>query len=155
MRYFIRSVKYFVYCVAFISLIIYIMVLTGYVSPDIKTMFTHGYDSVWRMALIVAAVAAFYPRIGYGKRTAYGNGNVDELKDMIVGIMDRHSYRLVAQEPGKLVFVKRSPILRLMKLFEDRTIISSSLGGVEIDGITKDVVRIKSAIEAAQQVIED
>lgn len=151
MRYLIRSLKYFVYYCVFISLILYIMVLAGLAEGNIETMFVNGYKSVMQIALILLVFSAIYPRIGFSKRLCYGQSNVEELKSEIDRIMDGYQYRLLSSEAGQLVYIKRSPILRLLKLYEDKVIISSSLGGVEIDGITKDIVRIKSALEAAQQ----
>lgn len=155
MRYIIRSIKYFVYYVVILTIFLCILVLTGNIEADVQTMFKNGYDSLWQIAIIFAIFSAIYPRFGYSKRLACGNGNVDELKSEIARIMESHDYKLISEEAGKLVFRKRSPVLRLLKLFEDKVIITSDFGGVSVDGITKDIVRIKSAIEAAQQLGEE
>ncbi|MBQ6556856.1 MAG: hypothetical protein IJL86_04860, partial [Bacteroidales bacterium] len=65
MRYFIRSVKYFVQLMVILTLIIVILVVAKVVDSDISKIFVNGYDSLWQIALLMAAFAAIYPRLGY------------------------------------------------------------------------------------------
>ena len=74
MKYFVRAVKYFIYLLVILSLVIAILVVSGLVDGDLSTMFVNGYDSYWQIALIAAALAALYPRMGYCTRTAHVYG---------------------------------------------------------------------------------
>ena len=80
MRYLVRSIKYFIYLMIVLSLIIAVLVFAGFVEADIETMFTHGYDSLWQIALMMAVFALIYPRFGFSKRCAHVYGEQAEQK---------------------------------------------------------------------------
>ena len=45
MKYFVRAVKYFIYLLVILSLVIAILVVSGLVDGDLSTMLDNGYDS--------------------------------------------------------------------------------------------------------------
>lgn len=151
MKYLVRAIKYFIYLMIILCLIIAILILTKMVDSDISKIFINGYDSLWQIALMMAVFALIYPKLGFSSRLAHLYGSIDELKPDILRVMDVLSYKVEKEEQGSISFVKNSPFSRLMKMYEDRITISSSAAGLEVEGLTKDVVRIISGLEAARE----
>jgi len=65
--------------------------------------------------------------------------------------MDLHGYRLEKEDAESMSFVKRSVISRLLKMWEDRITISYDVAGLRLEGISKDLVRLVSGLEASQR----
>ena len=148
MRYFVRAVKYFLYLLVILALVIAVLVISGMVDGDLSTMFVNGYDSYWQIALIAAALAALYPRMGYCTRTAHVFGEPSEAKSRLDKVMGLHGYKLEKSSDHTFCDIKRSPFTRALKMWEDKLTCTVTAAGVEIEGSTKDVVRIISGLEA-------
>ena len=117
-RYVIRAVKYFFYFSIVCSLIVGALVLTGAVQGNIDTMFRGGWNAVWKIALMFAAVAAVYPKVGFIERET-------------ITTLRRKGFA------GKL-----------SRMWEDRLTITHSEGGpIMIEGPRKDVIRYISSLE--------
>ena len=71
------------------------------------------------------------------------------MKSRLDQVMDLHGYRLDRDlgEDG-LCYVRRSGISRALKMWEDTLTCRITVTGVEIEGPTKDLVRIVSGLEA-------
>ena len=151
MKYFIRSVKYFFYLLVILAIIINALVLAGFVEADISKIFINGYDSLWQICLIMAVFAAIYPRFGFSSRTAHVYGSPEDVKPLVMRVMDLHGYRLEKEDAESMSFVKRSVISRLLKMWEDRITISYDVAGLRLEGISKDLVRLVSGLEASQR----
>ena len=67
MKYAIRAVKYFVYIVCIVAIVIGALMALGIVESEIDKVFRNGYNSLWQIALMFAALSAFYPLFGYMK----------------------------------------------------------------------------------------
>ena len=65
--------------------------------------------------------------------------------------MDLHGYRLEKEDAESMSFVKRSVVSRLLKMWEDRITISYDVAGLRLEGISKDLVRLVSGLEASQR----
>lgn len=151
MKYFIRSVKYFFYLLVILAVIITILVLAGFVEADISRIFVNGYDSLWQICLIMTVFAAIYPRFGFSSRTAHVYGSPEDVRPLLMKVMDLHGYRLEKDGGDCLTFVKRSVISRLLKMWEDRITVSFDVAGLKLEGISKDLVRLVSGLEASQR----
>lgn len=151
MKYLVRAVKYFIYLMVILSLIILVLIMTKMVESDISRMFVNGYDSLWQIALMMAAFALIYPRLGFSCRTAHLYGPIEDNRQEILRVMDILDYRLESEQDGKMCFVKRSILTRIMKMYEDRITISPTATGLEVEGLTKDIVRVVSGLEAKQE----
>ena len=145
MKYFIRSVKYFFYLLVILAIIITALVLAGFVEADISKIF------IWQICLIMAVFAAIYPRFGFSSRTAHVYGSPEDVKPLVMRVMDLHGYRLEKEDAESMSFVKRSVISRLLKMWEDRITISYDVAGLRLEGISKDLVRLVSGLEASQR----
>lgn len=150
MKYIIRSLKYFCYLVILLTVIILALVLTGFVEADLSKMFIHGYDSLWQIAIILVIFAVIYPRFGFSKRTAHLYGSPEELRPDIVRVMENLGYRLEGEQDGTYAFRRRSGLSRALKMWEDRITVSPSGAGLEIEGLTRDLTRIVSGLEATR-----
>ncbi len=147
MKYLIRSLKQFAYLTIVLVLVVFILVKANLVEADISEMFVNGYDSLWQIALIIAVFAGIYPKMGYSSREVKMYGPDEEIRPVLTEVMDNRGYKLEKEEEGKLTFIKRSPIARLTKFLEDRVTFTRSISGYSVEGITKDIVRIASALE--------
>ena len=147
MKYLIRALKYFVYLTIILVLIILILVKLKLANADLSQMFVNGYDSLWQIALIIAAFSAVYPKFGFSSRPARLAGSDSEIRPGVMEVMDEHGYKLEMEEDGRMSFVKRAPFSRAMKMWEDRITLSRTIDGYSVEGLTKDIVRIISALE--------
>lgn len=151
MKYIVRSLKYFCYLMILLALIIAALVLTGFVEADLSKMFVNGYDSLWQIALIMLAFALLYPHFGFSSRMAHLGGSPEELRPDVMRVMERLGYRLESEQQGEYAFLRRSGVSRALKMWEDRICIRPTAGGLEIEGLTRDLARIVSALEATQE----
>ena len=151
MKYLIRSVKYFCYLIILLALIILALVLTGFVEADLSKMFVNGYDSLWQIALIMLVFALIYPHFGFSKRTAHLFGSPEELRSDVVKTMERLGYRLEGEQDGGWSFLRRSDFSRALKMWEDRITMTTGGAGLEVEGLTRDLARIVSALEATRE----
>lgn len=150
MKYVVRSLKYFCYLMLFLVLIILVLVLIGFVEADLSQMFVNGYDSFWQIALIMLVFAIIYPRFGFSSRTVHLYGSPEELRPDVMRVMERLGYRLEKEQGGEWSFVRRSPLSRALKMWEDRITVGTSGAGLEVEGLTRDLPRIVSALEATR-----
>ncbi len=151
MRYFIRSVKYFVQLMVILALIIAVLVLAKIVPGDISKIFVNGYDSLWQIALLMAAFAAIYPRFGYARRQAVVPGSDEEALPVLDSVMRAHGYEKEQRTDGKLCYRKKAVGDRLTRLWEDRITASRCVTGYELEGIGRDVIRILNALRDREQ----
>lgn len=147
MRYIVRALKQFLYLTVILSLLIFILVKAGFVEADLSKMFVNGYDSLWQIALIIAVFAAVYPRLGYSSREARLYGSDEEVSSRVREVMEDKGYRLEEDKGETITFIKRAPLARAVKMWEDRITLTRSVSGYSVEGLTKDVVRICSALE--------
>lgn len=150
MKYIIRSLKYYCYLIVLLTLIILALVLTGFVEADLSKMFVNGYDSLWQIALIMLVFAVFYPRFGFSKRTVHVYGAPEEIRPDVVRVMETLGYRQEGENDGAWSFVRRSALSRALKMWEDRITLTPTAAGLEAEGLTRDLVRVVSALEATR-----
>jgi hypothetical protein len=155
MKYLIRSIKYFVYFALLTTILIYILVLIGAVEGNIETIFEDGYNSLWKIAVFFAIVAAFYPMLAFIKRDIPTSGDFAEKKDIIIKFMKDRGYELEHSDNTSLSFRIRGTVGKLSKMYEDRIIISASLGGLVMDGLRKDVLRHAAGLAIRLEAQED
>ena len=150
MKYVIRSLKYYCYLLLLLAVIILALVLTGFVEADLSKMFVNGYDSLWQIAIIMLIFAVIYPRFGFSRRTAHLYGSPEELRADIVRAMENLGYKLESEQDGAYAFRRRSGLSRALKMWEDRITIAPSGAGLEVEGLTRDLARVVSGLEATR-----
>ena len=147
MRYIIRAVKYFIYIWVIVIIILTALVLMNLVSSDINVMFQHGWKSVGLIAVMFAAVSAFYPLFVYTKRLAAVLGELDADDKEVIEYMtgDVRKYKLESQDGEKMTFRSRSVLRRI--IWDDRITIEKGLGGYYVEGVGREVAKIVPGLE--------
>lgn len=147
MKYLVRSAKYFIYLLLILAAVIFALVAFKVVDSDISTMFVNGYDSLWQIAAITAFFSLVYPRFGFTTRKAMAPGAPEDTAPVIKAVMEDHGYVLEKAEGDNMTFRKRSPAERALKMWEDRISFEKTISGYDVEGRTKDLVRLISAVE--------
>lgn len=147
MRYFIRSLKTFLYFLLIFVIIIAIFVISGMAELNIETMFRDGYKSLWQIFGILILIAAVYPKVSYVKTTPRISGNMSGCRVQIIEIMQGFGYVLEKESVNVMTFRQKSAGARFSRKFEDRITFEQGEGGLTIEGLRKDVVRIVSRME--------
>ena len=147
MRYFIRAVKYFIYFILLFVVIMAVLVLTGAAEGDISTMFRGGYSALWKIAVIFAVISTIYPSVGFIRKEAMIPGSWEEDKDIIKEFMGGRGYVLETEDTGIMSF-RKTGMSRFTRMYEDRVTLSAKIGGVEIEGMRKDVLRLALGLES-------
>ena len=147
MKYIVRAVKYFIYICVLVTIILLVLVLTHFVSSDINVMFKEGWRSVAKILLVFAGIAAIYPLFGYRKLLAGVLGELGGLRDGVVKCMEERGYRLESEDSETMTFRSRSVLNRIFRVWEDRITVTKTLGGFEVEGLSRDVARIVPALE--------
>lgn len=151
MKYIIRSLKYYCYLILLLAIIILVLVLTGFVEADLSQMFVNGYDSLWQIALVMLVFAVIYPRFGFSSRTAHLYGSPEELRPDVTRVMESLGYRMEKEQDGGWAFRRRSALSRALKMWEDRITVKPSGAGLLVEGLTRDLARVVSALEATRE----
>lgn len=147
MKYFIRAVKYFIYFVFLFAVIMALLVFTGAAQGDISTMFRGGYSALWKIAAVFAVISAIYPSVGFLKKEAMIPGSWEEDKDIILDFMLKRGYVLESEDTGTMSF-RKTGVSKFTRMYEDRIILTAKIGGVDIEGMRKDVVRLAMGLES-------
>jgi len=147
MKYAVRALKYFLYISVILTLILGGLMLVGAVSTDIDKVFKEGWKSLGWIALMFACVSAVYPKFGYAKRPAAIPGETAEIRDGIIAYMQSRDYVLEKTEGDDMTFRSRSFLFRLFRVWEDRITLTRELGGYQVEGPNRDIVRIVYGLE--------
>lgn len=147
MRYFIRSVKYFIYFTLLFVVIMALLVFLGAAEGDISTMFRGGYSALWKIALVFAVISAIYPSVGFIKREVLIPGSWEEDKDTIRDFMEKRGYVLESEDTGTMSF-RKTGSGRFTRMYEDRITLTAKIGGLDMEGMRKDVVRLAMGLES-------
>ena len=150
MRYFIRAAKYFLQLLVILTLIIAALMVAKIVDTDISQLFVNGYDSLWQIALLMAAFAAMYPRLGYARRAVLVPGSDDEVYPVLDRVMTAHGYARESRTDGKLCYRKTSFGSRLTRIWEDRITVDRIATGFGLEGYNRDVTRLVNALRDAR-----
>lgn len=146
MKYILRSIKYFVYLAIMLAIFIAALLALGFIEGPIDNIFKNGADSIWQMALIVAAFAAVYPMLGYGKRNVRIWGEPEQVWPEIVDFMNRRGYILAEGNAQNAKFRLASKLKRILRMGEDTITFTRTIGGYTLEGRTKEIVRLDTGL---------
>ena len=146
MKYLLRSIKYFIYLAIMLAIFIAALLALGFIEGPIDNIFKNGADSIWQMALIVAAFAAVYPMLGYGKRNVRIYGEPEQVWPEIVEFMNGRGYILTEGDAEGAKFRLASNLGRVMGMGEDTIGFTRSIGGYSLGGRTKEIVRLDTGL---------
>ena len=146
MKYILRSIKYFIYLAIMLAIFIAELLALGFIEGPIDNIFKNGADSIWQMALIVAAFAAVYPMLGYGKRNVRIYGEPEQVWPEIVEFMNGRGYILTEGDAQSAKFRLASKLKRIMSMGEDTITFTRNIGGYSLEGRTKEIVRLDTGL---------
>ena len=146
MKYLLRSIKYFIYLAVMLAIFIAALLALGFIEGPIDNIFKNGADSIWQMALIVAAFAAVYPMLGYGKRNVRIYGEPEQVWPEIVEFMKGRGYLLTEGDAQGAKFRLASNLGRVMRMGEDTITFTRNIGGYSLEGRTKEIVRLDTGL---------
>ena len=155
MKYIVRAVKYFFYFAFLSTAIIVALVLIGAVENDINAIFEEGYNSIWKIAIFFAAIAAVYPKLGFINRSVAVNREWNEIREEAIEFFKDRRYELETETPEQITFRIKGTAGRLSKMLEDRVIVRRVLGGYEFEGLRKDILRLATGFENKFYCSED
>ena len=147
MKYLVRAIKYFFYFSILLILIMAVLILLGVAHGDASTLFRGGYKALWQIALLFGVVAAFYPRFGFTKQKAVITGEYSEIRQGVIAYMEGRGYKLETEDGENLTFRMRSKVNAFFRMMEDRITMTRSAQGFEVEGLTKDVIRVIRGLE--------
>lgn len=148
MKYIARAIKYFFYYTIILAVIMAALVLFDLVEADPAVMFRQGWKSIGEILLLFGTVAAIYPKFGFTRRTADVPGEYSQVRQGVIDYMENRGYRLENEDGlGTMTFRLRSKASAVTRMLEDRITMTHNLEGFEIEGLTKDVVRIVGGLE--------
>ena len=148
MKYVLRALKYFLSMTVLLAVVLALLAAFHLVEADIDNMFVSGMKSVWQIALVLAVISAIYPKFGYGTRKAHINADEQGIRAAVIRVLSNHGYVTEKDEGKSMTFRKASALSKAAKIWEDRISVEIVAAGAEIEGLTKDVVRLVSALEA-------
>ena len=146
MKYILRSIKYFVYLAIMLAIFIPALLALGFIEGPIDNIFKNGADSIWQMALIVAAFAAVYPMLGYGKRNVRIWGEPEQIWPEIADLMNGRGYILTQGDAQNAKFRLASKLKRILRMGEDTISFTRTIGGYTLEGRTKEIVRLDTGL---------
>ena len=146
MKYLLRSIKYFIYLAIMLAIFIAALLALGFIEGPLDNIFKNGADSIWQMALIVAAFAAVYPMLGYGKRNVRIYGEPEQVWPEIVEFMKGRGYILTEGDAQGAKFRLASNLGRVMRMGEDTITFTRNIVGYSLEGRTKEIVRLDTGV---------
>ena len=147
MKYLIRAVKYFFYFAILTTAIVYALILIGAVEGGIENIFEDGYNSLYKIAIFFAIVAAVYPKFGFVTRKLETEADWDTVKVAAKAYFQEKPFKVESESTDSISFRRRDPIGRLTKMCEDRITISRTENGYAMEGLRKDVFLYATGVE--------
>lgn len=152
MKYFIRSLKYFVALCVICVAILALMLATGASALTLdQTVYVMFHTS--RYATLFAAIvvlAALYPKFGFVVRKV--EGDVEENREQIINAFKSAGFSLRGEEDGVMTFRADGPLRKLMLLGEDEIKVSQYGQWIQIDGIRRGVARVEYRLDSYIQM---
>ena len=148
MKYFIRSLKYFVALCVICVAILALMLATGTSALTLdQTVYVMFHTS--RYATLFAAIvvlAALYPRFGFVVRRV--EGDIEENREQILNAFRSAGFSLRSDEDGVMTFRADNFGQKLMLLGEDEIKVSQYGQWIVLDGIRRGVARVQYRLDS-------
>ena len=149
MKYIVRAIKYFFYFSILCTVLITALVLIGAVENDINAIFEEGYNSIWKIAIFFAAVAAVYPNVAFINRQVTVDGERNTVKEDIKRFLEDRHYDLESEDAEGMTFRIHGLAGKLSKMYEDRITIRWNADGFMMEGLRKDILRLAAGLETS------
>ena len=148
MKYFIRSLKYFVALCVLCAAIMALNRLSGFATLTLEETFYVMFHTTRGMMLpaVIVLLAAFYPKFGFVQRKV--EGDVGENREQIVNAFRSSGFSLRSEEDGVMVFRADTLLQKLMLLGEDEIRVSQYGQWIVLDGIRRGVARVQYRLDS-------
>ncbi|MFA7116095.1 MAG: hypothetical protein WC140_02510 [Bacteroidales bacterium] len=153
MKYFVRSLKYFLWFILIFIIIMIVLITTtkGYNLTDLNRIFDPEVglfkeNSLWKILVFFAAVSGVYPLMAFSKKDVYINGTYEDNKEMIASVFNDRGYEVIEETPNMIKYRLRSKGTRFMRLYEDAVVLIKNNDFITLSGFRKDIIRIDSYI---------
>ncbi len=150
MRFFQRSIKYFLsLCIAYVVVLYLLsftemMVLTR--GETFRAVFSTTRGGV--MVLAILLLSAAYPFFGFMKRRL--KGDLVKEREIVVKAFELQHFRVYSEDAGyRITFVAEGIFKRISMLFEDHILVTQIGDEIEIRGNRKGVAYVVFRLEAA------
>lgn len=152
MKYIVRAIKYYIYLMLMLALLIAVLIVLKMVEADPATIFVGGYRSYWQIALLMLAFSLLYPRFGYSSQDVHLGGETSETEPLVRRVMEGRGYKLGSRDAdGNMTFVKSSPLDRAMRMWEDAITFTRTATGYSIEGHNREMLNCRRAIYDAAE----
>ena len=152
MKYFIRSLKYFVALCVICTAIVSLMLVTGTSALTLdQTLYVMFHTT--RYATLLAAIillAAFYPKFGFVTRKV--DGDVSQKRVQIVKGFKSGGFSLRGEADGVMTFRAEGFFRKLLLLWEDEIKVSQYGQWICLDGIRRGVARVEYRLDSYIQM---
>lgn len=148
MKYFIRSLKYFVALCVLCAAIMALNRLSGFATLTLEETFYVMFHTTRGLMLpaVIVLLAAFYPKFGFVQRRV--EGDVEENREQIVNAFRSSGFSLRSEEDGVMVFRADTLLQKLMLLGEDEIRVSQYGQWIVLDGIRRGVARVQYRLDS-------
>ncbi len=149
MKYFIRSVKYFFHFAILTAVIITILILIGAVEGNINEIFEDGWNSLWKIGVFFALIAAVYPKFAFISRKLDTDADWDTVRSEAVNYFKERRFTIENEETDRISFRRTRLADRIAKKGEDRITLTRTADGCYLDGLRKEVFIFTTGLETA------
>lgn len=147
MKYVVRAIKYFFYFAIIFTVIIAALVLIGAVEGNLDAIFRGGANSLWKIAIFFALVAAVYPKVGFIARDVAVDKELKGIREDVISFFEERHYDLESETGDCMTFRVRGFAGKLSKMYEDRVTLTKTADGYALEGLRKDVMRLAAGLE--------
>jgi hypothetical protein len=143
-----RSAKFILYIVLIFFIVLGLYPLMKYGKPLSVSMSDLLNNSRFTtMFGILMVYGMLYPMIAFTKIKRHLNGSFEQNRDKIERAFEKLEYIKTQDDPGKVVFRKKSKFARLVQWHEDEITLYTNENPVIISGFRKRVIRADKMID--------
>ena len=142
-----RAVKYMVRLLVLVFALIAVMVATGMARTGADGNLADVFMTPKALLLFAFIVlwSLVYPKLGFIRQPLKMDFNAG--KEQIQKVFSDNGFVLVEQKDNEMIFRMSSPLRRTLALWEDRIVVSATDGGIEMEGMRKEVARIEFRLQ--------
>lgn len=142
-----RAVKYMVRLLVLVFALIAVMVATGMARTGADGNLADVFMTPKALLLfaIIVLWSLVYPKLGFIRQPLRMDFNAG--KERIQKVFSDNGFVLVEQKDNEMIFRMSSPLRRTLALWEDRIVVSATDGGIEMEGMRKEVARIEFRLQ--------
>ena len=142
-----RAVKYMVRLLVLVFALIAVMVATGMARTGADGNLADVFMTPKALLLfaIIVLWSLVYPKLGFIRQPLKMDFNAG--KEQIHKVFSDNGFVLVEQKDNEMIFRMSSPLRRTLALWEDRIVVSATDGGIEMEGMRKEVARIEFRVQ--------